>query len=502
MKHSIRRQFMFIFSAAMVVMIMLCILANSLLLEPFYIKQKERVLDEAYKLVNDYSSGGDLASEEFEVGLDQVAARYNLEILVLDADTNTLRTTVNDSRILTDRLLGYLFSDKPVDEVLYTTGNYTVQKNKDPRMHTDYIELWGTLSGGELILMRSPVEGIKSSVHIANRLLIYVGIITLIIGVLINLYLSRRVTDPIRELVDISEKMSKLDFDVKYTSGGDNEIALLGSHMNVLSQTLEHTISELKTANNNLQNELNRKAEIDEMRKEFLSNVSHELKTPIALIQGYSEGLKDCVNADEESRDYYCDVIIDEAGKMNKLVRNLLELNQLEFGKDNVTMERFDIVELVSNCIQAVDILIKQDGLLAEFSPAEEVMYVWADEFKVEQVVNNYLSNAIHYCKNEKRISVRIVRNGECVRISVFNSGDPIPEESLPHLWTKFYKVDKARTREYGGSGIGLSIVKAVMDSLNHEYGVVNHENGVEFWFELDGISDWRNNNIGGSKDE
>jgi signal transduction histidine kinase len=113
-------------------------------------------------------------------------------------------------------------------------------------------------------------------------------------------------------------------------------------------------------------------------------------------------------------------------------------------------------------------------------------MCVWADEFKTEQVVNNYLSNAIHYCRNEKRISVRIRDNEKTVRVSVFNSGDPIPEESIPHLWTKFYKVDKARTREYGGSGIGLSIVKAVMDSLNRSYGVINHENGVEFWFELD----------------
>ena len=477
---------MLIFSAAMVGMILLCILANSLLLEPFYIRQKEKTLNDAYELIDTYSQQGGLSSEEFAVGLDQVSARYNLEMLVIDADTNTLRSTVNDSRILTDRLLGYIFSNATIDRILYTTDSYTVQKNMDQRMHTDYIELWGALSGGELILMRSPVEGIKSSVRIANRLLVYIGIIVLIIGIMINYFLARRVTDPILELVDISEKMNKLDFDVKYKSGGDNEIALLGSHMNNLSRTLEGTISELKTANVKLQNELNKKVEAEEMRKEFLTNVSHELKTPIALIQGYSEGLKDCV-ADEDSRDYYCDVIIDEAGKMNKLVRNLLELNQLESGSDSVSMERFDIVELVSNCIQAVSILVSQNDITVNLDTDRGIMYVWADEFKVEQVVNNYLSNAIHYCTKDKRILIRI-RDGEgFVRVSVFNTGDPIPDESVPHLWTKFYKVDKARTREYGGSGIGLSIVKAVMDSMNRGYGVVNHENGVEFWFELDG---------------
>ena len=487
MKHSIRRQFMSIFTATMMGMILLCVLANELLLEPFYMKQKERVLGEAFKLIDEYSRDKGLDSEEFAASMDQVAARYSLDILVLDSDTNTLRSTVNDSKILTDRLLGYLFSNKPVDEVLYTGDRYTLQKNTDSRMHTDYIELWGILTGNELILMRSPIEGIRSSVRIANRLLIYVGIIVLIIGVLINLYMSRRVTDPILELVDISQKMSELDFDVKYTSGGDNEIALLGSHMNRLSSTLEGTISELKTANNNLQTELNKKVELDEMRSEFISNVSHELKTPIALIQGYAEGLKDCVNSDAESRDYYCDVIIDEAGRMNKLVRNLLELNQLEFGKDNIQMERFDIVEMISNCVEKDDILIRQKGITVDLLHTDPAMYVWADEFKVEQVMNNYLSNAIHYCRNENRIEIKIIRTDDTVRVSVFNSGDPIPEESIPHLWTKFYKVDKARTREYGGNGIGLSIVKAVMESFNKGYGVINHENGVEFWFELDG---------------
>ena len=486
MKHSIRLQFMLIFSTAMVSVIILCILANNLLLGPFYTKQKEKVLKEAYKLIDEYSSKGGLDTEEFTVGLDQVAARYNLDILVLDADTNTIRSTVNDPRLLTDRLLGYIFSGKPVDEIIYKNDSYTVQKNMDPRMHTEYIELWGTLTDNQIVLMRSPMESIQTSAHVANRLLLYVGIVVLLLGLVVNLILSRKVTDPIRELVDISEKMSQLDFDVKYKGGSDNEIDLLGCHMNRLSSTLEKTISELKTANNNLQSELNRKVEIDEMRKDFISNVSHELKTPIALIQGYSEGLKDCVNSDEENRNYYCDVIIDEAGRMNKLVKNLLELNKLEFGNENVSMERFDIVEMLDNCIKANDILIRQNDLTVDLV-GERPTCVWSDEFKVEQVVNNYLSNAIHYCGNERHIEVKVRRDGDIVRISVFNSGDPIPEEALPHLWTKFYKVDKARTREYGGSGIGLSIVKAVMESLNHDYGVQNHTNGVEFWFELDG---------------
>ena len=254
--------------------------------------------------------------------------------------------------------------------------------------------------------------------------------------------------------------------------------------MNRLSETLENTISELKSANNELQQDIEKKIQIDEMRKEFLSNVSHELKTPLALIQGYAEGLKECINDDEESREFYCEVIMDEADKMNQMVKKLLTLNQLEFGNDAIVMERFNITELIQGVIHAQQIMIGQNQIRVEFS--EEPLYVWADEFKVEEVVTNYLSNAIHYAMNEKIIRITYERKEKCVRVKVFNTGNNIPEDELERIWVKFYKVDKARTREYGGSGIGLSIVKAIMESFNQKCGVVNHENGVEFWFELD----------------
>ena len=112
---------------------------------------------------------------------------------------------------------------------------------------------------------------------------------------------------------------------------------------------------------------------------------------------------------------------------------------------------------------------------------------MWADEFKVEQVVTNYISNAINHCENEKIIEVKLGRNTDTVRVYVFNTGQPIPESDLTKIWIKFYKVDKARTHEYGGNGIGLSIVKAVMDAMNQECGVRNYDNGVEFWFDVDG---------------
>ena len=217
----------------------------------------------------------------------------------------------------------------------------------------------------------------------------------------------------------------------------------------------------------------------------FLSNVSHELKTPIALIQGYAEGLYDNINDDSGSREFYCEVIIDEAGKMNKMVKKLLTLNQIEFGKNTLSFERFDITELVKQVINSASLLAGQKGAVINM-PDYEPVYVWADEYMVEEVVTNYISNAANHVAGAMRIDVNIERRGDVVRISVFNTGNRIPEDELDKIWIKFYKVDKARTREYGGSGIGLSIVKAVMNSMNRQCGVLNHEDGVEFWFELD----------------
>lgn len=170
---------------------------------------------------------------------------------------------------------------------------------------------------------------------------------------------------------------------------------------------------------------------------------------------------------------------------MNTMVKRLMTLNELESGHQQISVERFDIVTLIRNQIQTADVLINQADIKVQFDENQPI-YVWGDEFLIEEVFMNYLSNAIHYCKNEKAIKVSLYKNEKNLKVSVFNTGEPIPEESLGHLFEKFYKVDKARTRTYGGNGIGLSIVKAIQESMNQGYGVVNKANGVEFWFEIE----------------
>ena len=485
MKYSIKQQIAGIFIAVMVGTIILVWFANSTFLEKYYISNKLHAIHTAYESLDNAVSGGSISSDEFDLELRRICDIYNISVVVIDAQSNTIKSTSRDTDLLIRRLYDNVFQRDNKLEKIEDTDRYSLAVTTDQGMGTDYLEMWGVLDNGNLFLIRSPLESIRDSAKIANKFLAYIGIVVTLVSALLIWFVTTRITKPIMELKDISARMTNLDFEMHYKSRGKNEIDLLGEHMNQLSDTLEKTISELKTANNELQRDIEKKEEIDEIRKEFLANVSHELKTPIALIQGYAEGLKEGIHDDDESKDFYCDVIIDESGKMNNMVKKLLTLNQLEFGNDVITMERFDVVAMIHNFLQSAEILIQQNEVNVRMEQTEPI-YVWADEFKTEEVIRNYFSNAMNHVKGDKIIDVKYTMLENKVRIGIFNTGDPIPEDSLPHLWEKFYKADKARTREYGGSGVGLSIVKAIMDSMNQQYGVINYTNGVEFWIELE----------------
>ncbi|MGN0132691.1 MAG: histidine kinase dimerization/phospho-acceptor domain-containing protein [Lachnospiraceae bacterium] len=485
MKHSIKNQLLLVVLSIVIGTILLCWFLNNGFLGRYYIQNKQLVLKKAYQNINEATSNGSIQSEEFENELQRLCGIFNISVIVIDADSKLVQSAGTDSDIMMRYLLDRVFVENSGNyELVEQNEHYILEIAHGARNGMTYIEMWGTLDNGNLFMTRSVMESIHESVQISNRFLAYVAVLALLVSGIVVVIITKHFTTPIVSLTEISKRMADLDFEARYTGTEKNEIGVLGQHMNQLSEKLENTISELKTANNELQKDIEKKEQIDEMRKEFLSNVSHELKTPLALIMGYAEGLKEEINQDPESREFYCDVIIDEANKMNNMVKKLLTLNQLESGNEIVTMERFDIMELIANYLTSAEILIQQSGASVIFDE-KEPCYVWGDEFKVEEVFMNYFSNALNYIKNEKKIIVRLIRKENLVRVCVFNTGDPIPEESIPHLYEKFYKVDKARTREYGGSGVGLSIVKAIMDSMHQQYGVINHEDGVEFWFEL-----------------
>jgi len=497
------------FIGLMSVMIVAVWGVNRWYLEKYYISQKVEALIGAYETIDKQiaeneengisigeamlrtqDSNGNITEGNLQRLVRDFSDQANVSMLMIDNTANEIYSTARDEKFLRDRIERYIFgTSRMKTEIVETRGNYTIQRTFDPWRDGMYLESWGFFSDNSTaFIMSTPLSSIGESVTLSNRFLTYVGMFVVIIGAVVVYLITKKMTEPIHQLSDLSEKMSQLDFDARYQASEREveEIQVLGSSMNTLSERLKETIGELKSANNQLQKDIEEKTRIDEMRKEFIANVSHELKTPIALIQGYAEGLQEGMGEDKESRDYYCDVIVDEAGKMNKMVRQLLTLSSLESGNDKTVMERFDLTELIQGVIHSAQIMLQQNGVEVQFDESQPV-YVWADEFKIEEVVTNYLSNAINHAGGKKKIDIRMAREDGRIRVSVFNTGTPIPEEAIPNLWTKFYKVDKARTREYGGTGIGLSIVKAIMEAHHQECGVVNWENGVEFWFTLDG---------------
>lgn len=525
MKKSIRYQYTLIFAAIITVILFSIWCVNNLFLVNFYVLHKERILKETYvqieemmkanpdhRIENSNGESTDSESEtEAETFLRVLGEKYNMSIFVLDETTGGYWSTEprmgRNVEIMIRERENIKFPVKPIAptksqkgdpteahesmmkneiEILESGTYYTLQKVFDPRSKSHYLQSTGYFSGTEIFyLMSVPLSSIQESVDLSNRFLSLISLIALVFGSIIIFITTKKVATPILELSKLSEQMSNLNFDAKYEGDSVNEIGVLGNSMNVLSDKLKGTMGELKSANIKLQSDIEQKIKIDEMRKDFIANVSHELKTPITIIHGYAEGLTDGMCKDEESRDYYYRVILNESDKMAALVKQLLNLSDLEFGVDLPQIERFDLAELIRDVLTSMELLFEEKGAKIEFIPSGDC-HVWADEFKIEEVLNNYLSNALNHLDGERRIEIRLKQQERFIRASVFNTGKNIPEEDIKNLWSKFYKVDKARTREYGGTGIGLSIVKAIMDSHRMECGVENRSEGVEFWFTLD----------------
>lgn len=550
--HSMRTVFGVLFFLMMIGTVLLSLVVNSFFLESYYISDRKSELVRVYRELQRASLQDLLDSDEedeFDLSLQEELQRSNVSLLVMDSDTRKVKSWAANEPLMEERLYSNIFgmtpilteengvsaeeltgeemeevygsdSDYVITQILELKQPYSVNVVLDRRTRTKSMEMWGLLGEGSFFLMRSPLEDIRRSAAVANRFFGTITVVLALFGAVLAWWLSKRITEPVRQLTEISIRMKQLDFSAKYEGGSRTELDILGKNMNELSARLEETISALRTANNDLQRDLDRRNREEEMRRDFLSNVTHELKTPIALIRGYAEGLQDGIAEDPESRAFYLDTIVEESDRMNVIVQKVLQLNQLEFGDEKVSMERFDIAAMIRNYLESASLLAQKEGVTLQFSEPGPV-YVWGDPFLIQEVIQNYYSNALHHVQAvpsgnrsgegpsdpddrrkgsgqtdsagdtdserlEKVVDLRCEERGQQVRVTVFNTGRPIPEEALPHIWEKFYKVDKARTRAYGGSGVGLSIVKAIMDLHHRGYGAQNYENGVAFWFELD----------------
>ena len=486
---SVRFKLFFTMCVVILVIILSLVLINSIVLENFYIYSKTATIKQVYQKVNDYYNTEN-TNVDLETELKKIAYKNNFDILI-KTDTNLIIFT-SDREFLSSTYILKDINEIKSKSIEENETKINVKVTTDEVNNISYMFLTGILDNGYVLYIRMPISPIEESVKISNTVLLMIGGITLVVAGIIASFISRKFTNPILQLNDIANKMAKLDFSKKYRiTDTEDEINELGRSINTMSDKLEATIKELQKNNIELEKDIEEKSKIDEMRKQFISDVSHELKTPIALIQGYAEGLIENVNSDEESRKFYAEVILDETNKMDKLVKQLLELMKLEYGKREFDNEKFNINELINEVLRKCSVMINEKNIKVYFENKEPI-YVYADEFYMDQIITNYLTNAIKHAEEvekETKIEIKVEKVSNKIRVSVFNTGENIPEEDLQRIWGRFYKLGSSRNRQDGGSGIGLALVKAIMNNYQNEYGVKNKKNGVEFYFDMD-ISD------------
>jgi len=484
LRRSVVTKFFFSMVGCVLISILLNWLLNNLVLENYYRNRKIDNLKDTFSQVDTIFQSS--SQQDIRLEMERLGGRTNYSMMIVDRKFQVVDFAAGN--YVPDEWTSRLFYVQIATQL--SPGQCTVSVSNNPRLGQEYLLLTGILHNNYIVVLCMPLQAIRENVDISNRFLLFSGIFSILISALLAFWLARGFTKPIKELAGITNSLAQFDFTKRYNGRGSDEIAELGQSINTLSSELEKNISELKTLNAQLERDNEIKTRQDQLRRDFIANASHELKTPIALIRAYAEGVSDEVSTDEQSRRYYCEVIQDEADKMSALIKKMTSLMQLESGEEELTFARFEITGLISGVLRRYSILLDQKKITVSFLPEGEI-FCWGDEYFMENVINNYVSNASNHVSEKGEIVVEehVVTTPEGqkrVHVSVFNTGNPIAQEDLTRIWESFYKVDKARTRQYGGTGLGLSVVAAIMHAHNMPCGVENCEGGVRFWFELE----------------
>lgn len=339
----------------------------------------------------------------------------------------------------------------------------------------------------KVIFAVSSLQPVDEAANVMKEFYIYIYIAAVGLILVLSFIYSGMISKPLVDLNKTASKMARLDFTEKCQDDREDEIGNLAHTLNFLSENLKAALTSLRASNEKLKQDIEKEKELEKMRKEFVASVSHELKTPISLIEGYAEGIKDGI-VDGDEQEYYLDVIIDESHKMGRLVSDMLELSRLESGNLKINIKEFaldnTILEIIKR-LNGVRSQKKQDKSVEIMTDIKCNLIVLGDEIRIEEVVTNFLTNAIRHTKDEGKIFVRTIFKDDKVLVEIENEGNKIPQDEISKIWDRFYKIDKSRNRSLGGTGLGLAIVKNILELHNSEYGAKNTENGVVFYFTL-----------------
>lgn len=499
----IRKKLFFQIGGLVILLVSIMIISNTLFLEQFYIIKQKNILLGIYDNINEMNF------ENYEDNIDKlinIEAKTRVDLLIKTSKDELLYTSNNyiDHFIPfgQDQIKNEITNDK-IDK---NKSNETIVKPPNPPLNVEVLEtisesklfliakdskfnvnnlvFSGILDNKNKIEIRLPIASIKSNISLINDFLIIIGAIIFFISLIVAFMISVNFTMPIREMNDATKKLKNLDFTAKCKIYSNDEIGQLGESINELSLELSDSINTLSSKNEELNHEIYEKNILAKKRRDLLNNVSHELKTPLALIQGYAEGLKVNIALSPEKSAFYTDVILNESKKMNLLVETMLNTSQIDSGDLKLELTSFEINDAIDGVINNLFEIIKNNNVDLKFNRLK-LTNVIADKLLIERVITNYLTNAIYHSNSPKKVEISLLDKISKVRINIFNRADFISEEEFDFIWDGFYKVDKARTRENSGHGLGLSIVSTIMNAHNYDYGAYQTNDGVVFWFEL-----------------
>lgn len=489
----------------MILFVLLLYLANNFLLEPLYTKSAKSSITDLYDEVNDMKVSEYTSENLYNMLIDN---GLFVDFVITDTENNTIY--VPENPLLTndrDRPAGNRSINEPpknlitVIEEEFLSDNNKFVRYDDNISNKQFIMFNGVLDNGMDVNIRLSIDSVSRNVSFLNQFIIGAGVIIFLFSLIAANVISEHFTTPILNIFNTTDRIKKMDFSSTCEVTTNDELGRLAENINEMTYILKDNIENLATSNSQLTEEINERLKIDEQRKALLNNVSHELKTPLSLVQGYSEGLKLNLHKNTDRADFYCDVIIDEAKKMDMLVSQLLDINRLQFGDFPLHKEETDAVDFITYIINKYTPIFKESNLtytdnLEELRSREESVMLNIDALRSEQILTNLLNNAIAYADKDKNINLSATitpdddkqtsKDHNHLRITFSNSYSEVEDNELEEWWNSFYKVDKARTRENGGYGLGLSIVKAIQEADSNHYGVYYDSGTINFYVDFD----------------
>lgn len=498
MKNSLAKRLFIITLALFIILMSVIYFAQSVFFESFYAyKKTASLVSEVTKFNILYSYNINSDSSLYQA-LQKFENDNNAKVLILSVKGDRLyfsdrtQTSKDNLDALTSFCAEILHDENLISNVVNSSEtHYKNFYNKSSDLQKiGVIAPFSLLNKNDcVIICVSSIQSIEEASQVINEFMVYLFIGFIFLAIILTLIYSNLISKPLLTINSVANKMSQMDFSVTCPIERDDEIGNLARTLNFLSYNLEMALMDLKSKNKKLEDDIEKERQLENMRKDFIANVSHELKTPIGIIEGYAEGLKDGIVSGDDSK-IYLETIIDESKKMGILVTNMLELSKLESGSIKPSPEHFNINRLINKILNKHKPEFEEHNLKINYNASTPYSYIYADPFQMEQVMTNLITNAIKYTPSGNDINVSINENNDKFKISVQNMGTSIPDDQINKLFDKFYRVDKSRERnKYNSTGIGLSIVKNILQLHNCEFNIQNINNGVEFYFIIDKVN-------------